>query len=408
MIELLVVQLFVLVTVHRHQSRPPTSRQGSLGLLTGYGSNSDDDEPSPKRTAVQLTTQSSSKPSIVSAPHVTLPPHTLPSSSSRTLSSLSSYGDSDDDEPTGVAPAILNKQSSLPTVTTGGSSSSHIAGSIFAGLAAGAGLSSLLKPSAAPVVVVSSNVTTTTTTRTVSSASSSSSVTSTTTVTERTVSATSSQPQQQSQSQPRSQSRGPTPLVNQSSSSSLTASSTDPAVAMRVLPPPPLSSADQRLQDKIRLFINKSRDAGVTFNSQLAKRPETANPGLLTKLAKVYNIDQGGSNYSPSIFDPSALDPADYYDAINKQLRQDEEALLAARQAGTAGVEFTSGAPLVPTGLMTAPGGIVAAPTASLPVNAPATASTTAASTAPITTGGRRRKWDQPAPTAGVAISAKR
>lgn len=64
------------------------------------------------------------------------------------------------------------------------------------------------------------------------------------------------------------------------------------------------------------------------------------NPEFFAKMVDFLEIQQYGTSFPPDVWDPSALPPEDYLDALAKEWAAEEERRKAARAAGQGRVEF--------------------------------------------------------------------
>lgn len=77
-------------------------------------------------------------------------------------------------------------------------------------------------------------------------------------------------------------------------------------------PPPPSYPPDAALFAKVVKFHEHKR-AGKSINRNLRRSKEFKNPDILTKLVELVGISEIGTNYPPSLWDPFAYQPTDYF-----------------------------------------------------------------------------------------------
>jgi HCNGP-like protein len=98
------------------------------------------------------------------------------------------------------------------------------------------------------------------------------------------------------------------------------------------------------LQNRVdRLLANRQR--GRHFNDALQNMKSFMNPSMVDTVAEAFDIDQTGSNYPPSVYDPHDIQDNDYFDAILKQQQSiDHQHQLDMKKRSA--VSFTSGTSL--------------------------------------------------------------
>ncbi|KAK9068474.1 hypothetical protein SSX86_012588 [Deinandra increscens subsp. villosa] len=93
----------------------------------------------------------------------------------------------------------------------------------------------------------------------------------------------------------------------------------------KFLPPPPTTKCSDELQEKITKFLLLKKKSGRSFNSEVRNRKEYRNPDFLLHAVTYQDIDQIGSCFSKYVFDPHGFEKADYYDAIEADLKRELE-----------------------------------------------------------------------------------
>jgi len=109
---------------------------------------------------------------------------------------------------------------------------------------------------------------------------------------------------------------------------------------MRLLPPEPTGSVDRKVQKKVSDFFSKSAQLEVSFNQSLQKQKGFHNPYILTRIAKLYDIDQTGTNYPVASYNIGELSMSDFYDDIAKQQKLFEDKRAEEKKKRTS-IEFT-------------------------------------------------------------------
>ncbi|EME28133.1 SAP30-binding protein, putative [Galdieria sulphuraria] len=67
---------------------------------------------------------------------------------------------------------------------------------------------------------------------------------------------------------------------------------------------------------------------GVDFNERMRTNKEFRNPGILEKMVAYCELDELGTNFDRTVFDPKSYDPSEYYDVLAEKQR-----LLATKEA---------------------------------------------------------------------------
>lgn len=75
---------------------------------------------------------------------------------------------------------------------------------------------------------------------------------------------------------------------------------------------PPQEQVDPELREKINTLFEMREKTGRSINSELNESTAFSNPSLLDKLARLYQIDQTGSQCDPKDFDPHGALSTDF------------------------------------------------------------------------------------------------
>lgn len=113
-----------------------------------------------------------------------------------------------------------------------------------------------------------------------------------------------------------------------------------PEIKMPQLPPEPTGRCSNTLQDKIRTLLEKTHQENLDLNTNIQNRKDYRNPSIYKKLLQYLNIDETGSNYPKSLFDPTCWPEESYYENLSKAQKEAYERKV--KQARTQ-VEFVSG-----------------------------------------------------------------
>lgn len=71
------------------------------------------------------------------------------------------------------------------------------------------------------------------------------------------------------------------------------------------------------LQARFRGFFEKKAQ-GADLNALIQKRRDFKNPSMYEKLIEKFEVDELGSNFAPSVFDPHGFTKDCFYDQICK------------------------------------------------------------------------------------------
>lgn len=126
--------------------------------------------------------------------------------------------------------------------------------------------------------------------------------------------------------------------------SSLVKISSIPAIKMPQLPPEPVGRCSNKLQEEIRKLLEKKHEENIDLNTSIQNRKDFRNPSIYKKLVSYLNLDETGSNYPKSLFDPSSFTEESFYENLSKVQKEayEKKEKERAKQARTH-VEFVSG-----------------------------------------------------------------
>ncbi|XP_014255943.1 SAP30-binding protein [Cimex lectularius] len=89
------------------------------------------------------------------------------------------------------------------------------------------------------------------------------------------------------------------------------------------MPPEPVGSCTFELQQKIYDLTDKMQTRNVDMNTIIQQRKAFRNPSIYEKLIQFCNINEFGTNYEPSIYDPLKWGKDSYFDELAKIQKQD-------------------------------------------------------------------------------------
>ncbi|CAH3189308.1 unnamed protein product [Porites evermanni] len=117
-----------------------------------------------------------------------------------------------------------------------------------------------------------------------------------------------------------------------------------PAITMPQLPPEPTGRCSNKLQEKIIDLLEKKHKKNLDLNTNIQNRKDFRNPSIYKKLLSYLNLDETGSNYPKSLFDPTCWTEESYYENLSKVQKEayEKKEKEKAKQARTH-VEFLSG-----------------------------------------------------------------
>lgn len=117
-----------------------------------------------------------------------------------------------------------------------------------------------------------------------------------------------------------------------------------PDTEMPQLPPEPAGRCSNKLQEKIMKLLEKKHRENLDLNTNIQKRKDFRNPSIYQKLVEFLNINEKGSNYPKSLFDPTCWTEEPCYENLSKAQKEayERKEKEKAKQAKTQ-VEFVSG-----------------------------------------------------------------
>ncbi|PFX30314.1 SAP30-binding protein-like [Stylophora pistillata] len=124
-----------------------------------------------------------------------------------------------------------------------------------------------------------------------------------------------------------------------------------PEIKMPQLPPEPTGRCSNSLQEKVQTLLEKTHQENLDLNTNIQNRKKYRNPSIYKKLLQYLNIDETGSNYPKSLFDPTCWPEESYYENLSKAQKEayERKEKEKAKQARTQ-VEFVSGTKKAGTG----------------------------------------------------------
>ncbi|CAH1954723.1 unnamed protein product [Acanthoscelides obtectus] len=84
------------------------------------------------------------------------------------------------------------------------------------------------------------------------------------------------------------------------------------------LPPEPPGHCSAELQDKITKLYEKMQTQNLDMNLLIQKRKDFRNPSIYEKLIQFCDLNELGTNYPPSIYDPLKWDKESFYEELAK------------------------------------------------------------------------------------------
>ncbi|XP_044744994.1 SAP30-binding protein [Coccinella septempunctata] len=84
------------------------------------------------------------------------------------------------------------------------------------------------------------------------------------------------------------------------------------------IPPEPPGNCSVDLQDKIAKYYDKMKNEKLDMNAFIEKRKDFRNPSIYEKLLQFCAINELGTNYPPSIYDPLKWSKESYYEELAK------------------------------------------------------------------------------------------
>ncbi|KAJ3226177.1 SAP30-binding protein [Clydaea vesicula] len=93
----------------------------------------------------------------------------------------------------------------------------------------------------------------------------------------------------------------------------------------QTIPTEPDTECDPELQEKIIKWINLKKEKGISLNDTLSNSKAFKNPSIVDKLIGFLNLNEYGSNYEKSIFDPNGFSEDSYYDKLAEAQERERE-----------------------------------------------------------------------------------
>ncbi|XP_026676202.1 SAP30-binding protein [Diaphorina citri] len=89
------------------------------------------------------------------------------------------------------------------------------------------------------------------------------------------------------------------------------------------LPPEPPGRCSQELQDKITRLYERMQATGMNMNQVIQKRKDFRNPSIYEKLIQFCGINELGTNYDASMYDPLRWGKESYYEELAKAQKEE-------------------------------------------------------------------------------------
>ncbi|XP_057324705.1 SAP30-binding protein-like [Microplitis mediator] len=109
-----------------------------------------------------------------------------------------------------------------------------------------------------------------------------------------------------------------------------------------LIPPAPSGQYPADLQEKFNHFAKLAEFGNLDMNVEIQKRKSFRNPSLLNKLIQHCKIDELGTNFPPSLYDPLKFGKESYYDQLDIA-QQDTMRQMENSKRRKASVKVTSG-----------------------------------------------------------------
>ncbi|XP_050295251.1 SAP30-binding protein isoform X2 [Anthonomus grandis grandis] len=106
-----------------------------------------------------------------------------------------------------------------------------------------------------------------------------------------------------------------------------------------LIPPEPPGSCSAELQDKINKLYEKMQTQQMDMNAVIQKRKDFRNPSIYEKLIQFCGLNELGTNYPPSIYDPLKWTKESYYEELAKVQKADMDRREKERKGK---IEFTA------------------------------------------------------------------
>ncbi|KAL3289053.1 hypothetical protein HHI36_003496 [Cryptolaemus montrouzieri] len=105
-----------------------------------------------------------------------------------------------------------------------------------------------------------------------------------------------------------------------------------------IIPPEPPGHCSVDLQDKIAKYYEKMKNEQLDMNAFIEKRKDFRNPSIYEKLLQFCAINELGTNYPASIYDPLKWSKESYYEELAKV----QKAEIEKREKERKNKDFTS------------------------------------------------------------------
>lgn len=116
------------------------------------------------------------------------------------------------------------------------------------------------------------------------------------------------------------------------------------------LPPEPPGRCSQELQDKITRLYEKMQATGMNMNQVIQKRKDFRNPSIYEKLIQFCGINELGTNYDASMYDPLRWGKESYYEELAKAQKEEMDKKTKESKEKTTKVEIVVGTAKKPSG----------------------------------------------------------
>nr|AEE63429.1 unknown [Dendroctonus ponderosae] len=100
-----------------------------------------------------------------------------------------------------------------------------------------------------------------------------------------------------------------------------------------MIPGEPPGSCSADLQDKLAKLYEKMQTQQMDMNSVIQKRKDFRNPSIYEKLIQFCELNELGTNYPPTIYDPLKWSKESYYEELSDVQRADMERREKARRS---------------------------------------------------------------------------
>lgn len=97
------------------------------------------------------------------------------------------------------------------------------------------------------------------------------------------------------------------------------------------LPPSPPERCSEEDEERFRSYFER-KAAGVDLNLMIQKRRDFKNPSMYEKLIEAFDVDELGSNFKKSVFDPHGFSKDCFYDQISIMQKEAMEKYHAAAE----------------------------------------------------------------------------